>query len=149
MTYSGLLNFGKFDNTSYDFIEIPLFILMGILGGLLGALFNHLNFKLTVFRIRYFLMLFMYIIPSRILIPMTYGHFLFDCRNITKRYVKVLEAVLVSAVTATVGMGMILYTNDCKPLGDDPTKYPVQMYCGVLNSLYVHQHGFSLKYNFL
>ncbi|OXA52085.1 H(+)/Cl(-) exchange transporter 7 [Folsomia candida] len=102
LTYSGLLNFGKFDNTSYDFIEIPLFILMGILGGLLGALFNHLNFKLTVFRIR----------------------------NITKRYVKVLEAVLVSAVTATVGMGMILYTNDCKPLGDDPTKYPVQMYCG-------------------
>jgi chloride channel 7 len=53
LTYSGLLNFGKFDNTSYDFIEIPVFIIMGVLGGLMGALFNHLNFKLTVFRIRY------------------------------------------------------------------------------------------------
>jgi len=53
LTFSGLLNFGKFDNTSYDFIEIPVFMIMGCLGGLLGALFNHLNFKLTVFRIRY------------------------------------------------------------------------------------------------
>ena len=48
----------------------------------------------------------------------------------TKNYVKVLEAIVVAACTATIGMGMILYTNDCKPLGDDPTKYPIQMYCG-------------------
>lgn len=75
---------------------------MGCLGGLSGALFNYLNFKLTVFRIRY----------------------------ITKRFVKVLEAVVVAAFTATVGMGMLLYVIDCKPMGDSPTKYPVQMFCG-------------------
>jgi len=23
-----------------------------------------------------------------------------------------------------------MYTNDCKPLGDDPNKYPIQMFCG-------------------
>jgi chloride channel 7 len=52
LTYSGLLNFGKFDNTNYDFIELPVFLVMGLIGGILGALFNHLNYKLTVFRLR-------------------------------------------------------------------------------------------------
>lgn len=40
------------------------------------------------------------------------------------------EAVLVAAVTATVGFLMMYLINDCRPLGQDPTKMPVQMYCG-------------------
>uniref|UniRef100_A0A8C9VH92 Chloride channel protein n=1 Tax=Scleropages formosus TaxID=113540 RepID=A0A8C9VH92_SCLFO len=48
----GLINFGRFDS-DYNLYEIPLFICMGALGGLLGALFNVLNYWLTIFRIRY------------------------------------------------------------------------------------------------
>lgn len=54
LTYWGLLNFGKFSNfaLSFQMIELPIFFVMGIIGGLLGALFCHLNYKLTVFRMR-------------------------------------------------------------------------------------------------
>jgi len=38
--------------------------------------------------------------------------------------------VLVATVTATAGMAMILYLNDCKPLGEGNAKFPIQMYCG-------------------
>ena len=54
LSNGGLLNFGQFDNASYDLWELPLFLLMGVVGGLLGALYNHINFKLTVFRMRLF-----------------------------------------------------------------------------------------------
>lgn len=40
---------------------------------------------------------------------------------------KVVEAVLVCCVTATVGVLLMLWQNDCKPLGLDPTKYAVQV----------------------
>jgi chloride channel 7 len=35
----GLLNFGKFDNSMWFYYELPLFAIMGIIGGLLGACF--------------------------------------------------------------------------------------------------------------
>lgn len=50
LSYAGLLNFGKFDNISYELVEFPLFLAMGATGGILGALFNHINYKLTLFR---------------------------------------------------------------------------------------------------
>jgi len=43
------------------------------------------------------------------------------------RWKKVLEAVLVCCFTATVGILLMLWQNDCKPLGLDPTKNPVQV----------------------
>jgi chloride channel 7 len=52
LDYSGLLNFGKFTNLPYTILETPIYVGMGIIGGLLGALYNHLNYKLTVFRMR-------------------------------------------------------------------------------------------------
>ncbi len=36
---------------------------------------------------------------------------------------------MVAACTAALGFGMILSLNDCKPLGEDPTRFPIQMYC--------------------
>ncbi|CAB3367294.1 Hypothetical predicted protein [Cloeon dipterum] len=102
LTYSGLLNFGAFPNISYEFFEIPLFVLMGVLGGVLGALFNYVNLKLTLFRMKY----------------------------ITKKWLKVVEVLVVSSVSATVAFAMIMMIDDCRPLGQDPTKFPVQLYCG-------------------
>ena len=86
MSFSGLINFGKFDNINYNVLEIPIFILMGCLGGLIGALFNEINHKLTVFRMKY----------------------------IIKRPLKVFEAVFVSILTAFAGFILILASSECK-----------------------------------
>lgn len=48
-------------------------------------------------------------------------------RYIRARWLKVIEACLVATVTATAGLLMMFIINDCKPLGQDPTKYPTQV----------------------
>ncbi|XP_024889574.1 H(+)/Cl(-) exchange transporter 7 [Temnothorax curvispinosus] len=101
LSYPGLLNLGKFDSIPYQIYEIPLFMMMGTFGGLLGALWNHVNYKITCFRLRF----------------------------VTQKWQKVIEALLVAILSATMGSLMIYFVNDCKPLGNDPTKFPVQMYC--------------------
>ncbi|XP_044758557.1 H(+)/Cl(-) exchange transporter 7 [Coccinella septempunctata] len=101
LNYPGLLNLGKFETFKYQLYELPIFVLMGVLGGFLGASWNHMNYKLAVFRMRY----------------------------IKKGHSKVIEACLVAAVSATIGFLMMFLINDCKPLGQDPTKYPTQLYC--------------------
>ncbi|XP_037332478.2 H(+)/Cl(-) exchange transporter 7 isoform X1 [Pungitius pungitius] len=108
----GLINFGRFetDSVDYNLYEIPLFIIMGAIGGLLGALFNKLNYWLTIFRIRY----------------------------VHRPCLQVIEAMLVAAVTATVSFTMIYFSNDCQPLGPDHTEeYPLQLFCadGEYNSM--------------
>ncbi|CAN9505211.1 unnamed protein product [Ophioblennius macclurei] len=108
----GLINFGRFesDSVTYNLYEIPLFIAMGAIGGLLGALFNVLNYWLTIFRIRY----------------------------VHRPCLQVMEAMLVAAVTATVSFTMIYFSNDCQPLGPEHTEeYPLQLFCadGEYNSM--------------
>ncbi|KAI0238338.1 H(+)/Cl(-) exchange transporter 7 [Lamellibrachia satsuma] len=83
----GLISFGKFQNSSYQVIEIPIFLLMAVFGGLLGALFNQLNRKLTVFRKKY----------------------------ITSKWAKVAEAVVVAATSAVIGFILIYTVDDCVP----------------------------------
>ncbi|XP_073689288.1 H(+)/Cl(-) exchange transporter 7 isoform X1 [Garra rufa] len=108
----GLINFGRFDSVSveYNLYEIPLFIIMGAIGGMLGALFNVINYWLTIFRIRY----------------------------VHRPCLQVMEAMLVAAVTATVSFAMIYFSNDCQPLGQDNSEeYPLQLFCadGEYNSM--------------
>ncbi|XP_076640842.1 chloride channel protein 7 isoform X2 [Halictus rubicundus] len=97
----GLLNLGKFDSIPYQFYEIPLFMTMGAIGGMLGALWNHINYKISCFRLRF----------------------------IKRRSLKVVEALSIGVMSATMGFLMIYFLNDCKPLGQDPTKFPIQMFC--------------------
>ncbi|XP_022245786.1 H(+)/Cl(-) exchange transporter 7-like [Limulus polyphemus] len=101
LSYSGLINFGKFDNISYSFVELPVYVLMGTIGGLFGALFNYLNHKLTVFRLRYLYL----------------------------KWLQVTEASLVAMMTATVGFTMIYFSWDCQVLGSDPVEYALQFHC--------------------
>lgn len=104
LNYPGLLNLGLFtadEAFTYQLYELPMFVIMGGIGGLFGAAWNWLNYRLSVFRIRY----------------------------IRVRCLRVTEACLVAAITATVGFLMMFFLNDCKPLGQDPTKYPTQLYC--------------------
>uniref|UniRef100_A0A3Q2QBE6 Chloride channel protein n=1 Tax=Fundulus heteroclitus TaxID=8078 RepID=A0A3Q2QBE6_FUNHE len=104
----GLINFGRFES-EYNLYEIPLFMGMGALG-MLGALFNVLNYWLTIFRI--------------------YVH---------RPCLQVMEAMLVAAVTATVAFIMIYFSTDCQPLGPDHNEeYPLQqLFCadGEYNSM--------------
>lgn len=53
MTYDGLWNFGSFSNLNYEFTELIIFVIMGAIGGVLGAFHNFVNHKITIFRMRY------------------------------------------------------------------------------------------------
>lgn len=101
LSYPGLLNLGKFESIPYEIYEIPLFMIMGTFGGLLGALWNHVNYKITCFRLRF----------------------------VTRKWLKVVEALSLAILGATMGFLMLYFVDDCKPLGNDPTKFPVQMFC--------------------
>uniref|UniRef100_A0A8C2U1J8 Chloride channel protein n=1 Tax=Coturnix japonica TaxID=93934 RepID=A0A8C2U1J8_COTJA len=107
----GLINFGRFDTEKmgYTIQEIPIFIFMGVVGGILGALFNALNYWLTMFRIRY----------------------------IHRPCLQVIEAMLVAAVTAAVGFVMIYCSRDCQPIQGSSVAYPLQLFCadGEYNSM--------------
>ncbi|KAK2097273.1 H(+)/Cl(-) exchange transporter 7 [Saguinus oedipus] len=96
----GLINFGRFDSEkmAYTIHEIPVFIAMGVVGGVLGAVFNALNYWLTMFRIRY----------------------------IHRPCLQVIEAMLVAAVTATVAFVLIYSSRDCQPLQGSSMSYPLQ-----------------------
>ncbi|XP_018414110.1 PREDICTED: H(+)/Cl(-) exchange transporter 7 [Nanorana parkeri] len=99
----GLINFGRFDTdqNSYKYFELPIFIVMGAIGGMLGALFNAFNNWLTVFRIRY----------------------------LHRRGLQVIEAMLVAAVTATIAFVLIYSSSDCQPLREGSGEYALQLFC--------------------
>ncbi|XP_047656403.1 H(+)/Cl(-) exchange transporter 7 isoform X2 [Tachysurus fulvidraco] len=100
----GLINFGRFESETvkYNLYEIPLFMIMGVVGGMLGAVFNTINYWLTIFRIRY----------------------------VHHRCLQVMEAMLVAAVSATVSFTMIYFSGDCQPLKtDSQEEYPLQLFC--------------------
>ena len=52
MTSPGLLNFGHFNQLRWYWYELPIFGLMGVFGGFLGAAFVYVNKKITIFRLK-------------------------------------------------------------------------------------------------
>ncbi|XP_041376461.1 H(+)/Cl(-) exchange transporter 7-like isoform X2 [Gigantopelta aegis] len=82
----GLVRFDTFQSLSFNLIEIPVFMVMAVIGGLIGALFVVLNYKLTVFRQKY---LHRY------------------------KWIKISEAGLVAVVSAIIGFMMMYGLNDC------------------------------------
>lgn len=101
-TFTGLFNLGKFDTPlKFDYFELPIFMLLGVIGGLLGAAWNSLNTKINAFRKRF----------------------------IPWKFAKVIEAAVVAMLGVTLACLMIYFINDCRPLGNDPTVHPVQLFC--------------------
>lgn len=54
---AGMFAFGQFDNlfdgrSNFYVYELPMFMLIGAIGGLLGALFNHINMTVSLYRIK-------------------------------------------------------------------------------------------------
>lgn len=52
MTYDGLWNFGSFDDLNYELTELIIFVIMGAIGGVVGAFYNFVNHRITIFRMR-------------------------------------------------------------------------------------------------
>ncbi|XP_072029917.1 H(+)/Cl(-) exchange transporter 7-like [Amphiura filiformis] len=96
----GLVNFGQFANQSYYGYEIPIFFLMGVIGGLLGAVFNAINYRLTVYRIKF----------------------------VHQRFLCVLEAAVVASFTMSTAFLSIYFSKDCRPIVST-IKHPIQLFC--------------------
>uniref|UniRef100_A0A915CF91 CBS domain-containing protein n=1 Tax=Parascaris univalens TaxID=6257 RepID=A0A915CF91_PARUN len=92
LSWNGLANFGVFEDANYNIWEIPFFLLIGVLGGLSGALFNWLNLHLSRFRRIY----------------------------VRSHAQKLFECLLVAAVSAFIGFMTLFVVNDCQPVGINP-----------------------------
>ncbi|EGD74244.1 H(+)/Cl(-) exchange transporter 7 [Salpingoeca rosetta] len=98
----GLINFGKFEDMPYNLSELPLFIIMGVIGGLLGAAFNSINEKLTHFRMH----------------------------HVFTPHAKLLEVLAVTVLTTVIFFTLIFFSDDCLPLGQSPeSSSPLQFFC--------------------
>jgi H+/Cl- antiporter ClcA len=88
---AGLIKFGQYDENPYKLHDFPFFILLGVLGGLLGALFIYLNGLVNGYRRQY----------------------------LRTKWQRVLEVVVLVAATSTFiyYAPMILY-DDCLPEED-------------------------------
>uniref|UniRef100_A0A671X734 Chloride channel protein n=1 Tax=Sparus aurata TaxID=8175 RepID=A0A671X734_SPAAU len=98
----GLLNFGEFKCPDGDTnchlwtaVDLAFFVLMGVVGGLLGALFNCMNRKLAKYRIRH-------IHPKA-------------------KFIRVLESLLVSMVTTVVIFAASILLGECRDLSSPTT----------------------------
>lgn len=98
--FTGLFNLGQFEQPlTFDYYELPIFLLLGVSGGLFGALWNSMNTRINLFRSRF----------------------------IKFKFARVLEAMLVAMMGVSLACVMIYFINDCRPLGNDPTDYPTQV----------------------
>ncbi|XP_044068744.1 chloride transport protein 6 isoform X2 [Siniperca chuatsi] len=98
----GLLNFGEFKCPDGDknchlwtAVDLAFFVLMGVVGGLLGALFNCMNKSLAKYRIRH-------IHPKA-------------------KFIRVLESLLVTMVTTVVIFTASMLLGECRDLSSPTT----------------------------
>uniref|UniRef100_A0A0N5AWK8 Chloride channel protein n=1 Tax=Syphacia muris TaxID=451379 RepID=A0A0N5AWK8_9BILA len=92
LSWTGLANFGVFENIEYNIWEIPIFLFIGVMGGILGALFNWISVRLLKFRRKY----------------------------LTSRLQRLFECLLVAAVSAFTGFLTLFLVNDCQAVGVNP-----------------------------
>ncbi|KAK5604613.1 Chloride transport protein 6 [Crenichthys baileyi] len=99
----GLLNFGEFKCSDgekkchlWTAVDLGFFVLMGVVGGLLGALFNCMNKCLAKYRMRH-------IHPKA-------------------RFIRVLESLLVSMVTTVVIFVASVLLGECRDLASPTTQ---------------------------
>jgi len=105
LSQSGLINFGSFDEQNgYNIYQFPLFVIVGVFGGLIGALFIRLSLQLTRFRSRW---------------------------NHNKLY-RILEVVAIAILTSCVCFLAAYMLKDCKTKkdSDDDSRFSdFQFYC--------------------
>jgi len=96
--FDKLFSFGNFiweqGASSYAVFELAIFVLIGVLGGLIGACFNATNEMITHWRIKHI--------------------------NHTPFY-RFVEVLLVSSLVSVVGFGLPFFWDQCRPLPDTTT----------------------------
>uniref|UniRef100_A0A0N4VDM2 Chloride channel protein n=1 Tax=Enterobius vermicularis TaxID=51028 RepID=A0A0N4VDM2_ENTVE len=92
LSWTGLANFGVFENIEYNIWEIPIFLFIGVMGGLLGSFFNLLSVRLMKFRQKY----------------------------VTTPRQRLFECLLVAAVSAFTGFLTLFVVDDCRAIGVNP-----------------------------
>lgn len=88
LAFYSLVNFGLVEELDYFWFEIPVYICIGIWGGIIGASFCYTNLVITRWRKRY----------------------------LNENWKKVLEVILVAILTATAGVILILFASDCRKI---------------------------------
>lgn len=88
LAFYSLVNFGLVEELDYFWFEIPVYICIAIAGGIIGASFCYFNLIITKFRRVY----------------------------VTSNVSKVLEVVFIAALTATIGLTLIMFAPDCRQL---------------------------------
>eukprot|EP00698_Gefionella_okellyi_P015198 TRINITY_DN4286_c0_g1_i1.p1 TRINITY_DN4286_c0_g1~~TRINITY_DN4286_c0_g1_i1.p1 ORF type:complete len:814 (+),score=118.51 TRINITY_DN4286_c0_g1_i1:176-2443(+) len=103
LSQPGLLSFGSFigQNRGYDVWEVPFFIILGIVGGALGALFNGMNTRLTLFR----------------------------QKHISRPISRAIEAVCISILTAVIAFSLPFILHTCQPISPHDTQVHRQFFC--------------------
>lgn len=92
----GLIVFDAYDDRGYRMQHIPSFLLLGVLGGLLGATFNALNVRLSIWRRTY--------IPS------------------SHRFRRILEVTAVAVLMSTLAVFGPYYLSSCYDADALPTE---------------------------
>ncbi|KAH9125926.1 hypothetical protein AeMF1_003539 [Aphanomyces euteiches] len=102
---TGTLSFGSFssENKSYAIWDVPIFLAMGMLGGLMGALFNQANTYLTLFR------------RATPVLTHKYGRF--------------LESLVICFIMSLTSFWLSYAFGTCLPRGGPYTDHLVQFYC--------------------
>ncbi|KAK9500275.1 hypothetical protein O3M35_001564 [Rhynocoris fuscipes] len=86
----------------FDIGEIPLFILIGALGGILGSIWNCLEMQMTHIRLKF----------------------------IKTRYVKLLDTAILATLTCTLSFLFIKFMKNCrKPSGEGEPEHLLQLHC--------------------
>lgn len=122
-TQTGTFSFGPFsESKSYDVLDVAFFILMGMIGGLFGAVFNQVNTYLTKFRMRF----------------------------VTNRWLKLLEALFIAFVMATVSFWLPYRFGNCRKIEGPYAEALVPFYCpegqyNDLASLFTVSYSTSIK----
>lgn len=109
LAFYSLVNFGLVEELDYFWFEIPVYICIAILGGMIGASFCYINLCITKLRKKY----------------------------IKKNWMKVLETVFVAIITATAGVALILFASECRKIPQSSISnatIPIAKLTGSLNS---------------
>ncbi|PIK56463.1 hypothetical protein BSL78_06626 [Apostichopus japonicus] len=96
----GLINFGEFTGIDYHGYEILLFLLMGVIG-VCWAAFNAINYKITVFRMKY----------------------------VYRGSMCVMEVIVIAILTVSLSFLSIYLGKDCQPV-TQYVENPLQLFCG-------------------
>ena len=86
LAFNNLVNFGLVGELDYFWFEIPIYICIAIIGGMMGASFCYFHVLITRWRNRY----------------------------ASTGCAKVLEAIFVAFLTTTAGVLLILYASECR-----------------------------------